>query len=100
MPCSNNRPPDVFWEGVYKLRQQPAALQGRACHSVTAVVARGAGARQVVSQLVQGSASFVSARLMACLLLVDFWNPVYSAHRLQLMDFVPVSGDRYGLIRV
>ena len=65
----------------------------------TAVVARGPGARQVVSQLVEGSTSFVSARLMACLLLVDFWNPVYSAHRLQLMDFVPVSGDRHGLIR-
>ena len=50
------------------------------------------GVCQVVGQLVQGSASFISKRLMACLLLVDFCNPVYSARRLRLMDFVPVSG--------
>ena len=57
---------------------------------------RGGCARKVVDQLVKGSASFISKRLMACLLLVDFCNPVYSARRLRLMDFVPVSGGLQG----
>ena len=50
----------------------------------------------MVDQLVKGSASFISKRLMACLLLVDFCNPVYSARRLRLMDFVPISGGVQG----
>ena len=50
----------------------------------------------MVDQLVKGSASFISKRLAACLLLVDFCNPVYSARRLRLMDFVPEKGGLQG----